>query len=272
MKVNTIVLVLVLFVSCSERRSKLAIGDSESVAGFDAVAVNSPEKDENAIPLDRKLIKDGSLSFETGDLKKTQSEIAGISKSLKGYASNETLNNAENRTSCQITIRVPASQFEELVEKLEKIALKVEHKSIQTRDVTEEFFDAEARLKTKREVESRYRELLKKAQTVEDMLAIERETGNVRTEIETIEGKLNYLKNQVAFSTLEVHYYQVVGTGFGFGGKFGHSVANGWNNLLVFLIGLTNIWPFLILFSAIGWWLKRWLSKKPAQQDKEVNR
>lgn len=262
MKATGIVLALVLMASCGDRRSKLAVEESESMAGFGAVAVNTIEDAKSNTISDRKLIKDGSLSFETGDLKKTQTEVSEITKKLNGYASNETLNNSASRIASQITIRVPSSQFEELVEKLEKIALKVEYKSVQTRDVTEEFFDAEARLKTKKDIENRYRDLLKKAQTVEDMLAIEREAGNVRTEIEVIEGKLNYLKNQVAFSTLEVTYFQVVGTGFGFGGKFAHSIVNGWNNLLVFLIALTNIWPFLILFSAIGWSMRRWLAKK----------
>lgn len=271
MNVNVILVALLLLAACSDKRTKFKVGDSEAVAAYDAVSVNSREADQNIPITDRKLIKDGSISFETGDLKKTQSEIAEITKSLNGYASNETLNNGESRTSCQITIRVPANQFVELVDKLEKISLKIEHKSVQTRDVTEEFFDAEARLKTKKEVENRYRDLLKKAQTVEDMLAIERESGNVRTEIEVIEGKLNYLKNQVAFSTLEVNYFQVVGTDFGFAGKFVHSLANGWSNLLSFLIALTNIWPFLILFSLAGWWLRRWLTKKPIVREPDVN-
>lgn len=91
MKIKGILLALLLLASCADKRSKRDFGYSESTPPFDAVAVNSNDVNQNAIPLDRKLIKDGSLSFETGDIKKTQSEIAEIFKSLKGYASNETL-------------------------------------------------------------------------------------------------------------------------------------------------------------------------------------
>ena len=87
---------------------------------------------------------------------------------------------------------------------------------------------------------------------------------SVRGEIESMTGKLNYLKNQVSFSTLAVSYYQVNGTDFGFASKFFQSLKDGWDNLLAFLIGLVSLWPFVLGIAAIiFWWIKR---RKRTQQ------
>ena len=79
------------------------------------------------------------------------------------------------------------------------------------------------------------------------MLSIESQLGSVRAEIESMEGRLNYLNNQVAFSTIKVSYYELTGINFGFASKFVYSLKNGWDNLLTFLIAVVNVWPFLIL-------------------------
>jgi LPXTG-motif cell wall-anchored protein len=98
---------------------------------------------------------------------------------------------------------------------------------------------------------------LKQAKTVEEILSIESQLSNVRTEIESAEGKLNYLKSQISMSTLTITYYEVIGTDFGFGSKFANSLREGWDNLLLFLIGLTSIWPFVLVIGGGAFWFWR---------------
>jgi hypothetical protein len=62
---------------------------------------------------------------------------------------------------------------------------------------------------------------------------------------------LNYLRSQVAFSTLTLSFYEPIGVEFGFGSKTVAAFSNGWDMLLVFIIGLLNLWPFLIIVSLI---------------------
>ena len=95
-------------------------------------------------------------------------------------------------------IRVPADRFDELLLIIEPLASKIESKNINTQDVTEEFIDVETRLKTKKELETRYLEILKQAKTVTDIISIESQIATVRSEIESMEGRINYLKNQVS--------------------------------------------------------------------------
>lgn len=268
MKLNPILFVFLALMSCGDKRSKLRVGDASPAAAYEAQPMTAMRKVSQdataplATAIDRKLIKDGSLSFRTSKLERTKGQVLELCKTLNASISNETLNNFEDRISYSQTIRVPADQFEVLIEGLEKLAEKVESKSIQSRDVTEEFIDVETRLKTKTAIEVRYRELLKQAHTVEDILAIERELGNVRQEIESTEGRLNYLKDQVSLSTLQLSYYETLGTDFGFASRFVDSLKSGWDNLLAFIIWLITVWPFLILAVLIGWGVRKYRLRK----------
>jgi hypothetical protein len=126
------------------------------------------------------------------------------------------------------------------------------------KDVTEEYVDVEARLKTKKDLEQRYQEIMKKATTVSEMLEIEKEMGTLRADIESIEGRLNVLKSQVSFSTLTVTIYELVTAPNFFGTRIGSGFVNGWNNLLDFFVFIVNLWPFFLL-GAVGYvGIRRW--------------
>jgi hypothetical protein len=120
--------------------------------------------------------------------RKPKPSVEAICKELNAYISNESQNNYGERLQYNQMIRVPADQFDLLLQKIEGEAVNVESKNIHTQDVTEEFIDVEARLKTKKELETRYRELLKQAKTVQDIVSIEGQIAAVRSEIESMEG------------------------------------------------------------------------------------
>jgi hypothetical protein len=208
----------------------------------------------------RKLIRNGQLEFQTEEVKKTRAEIENISKELNAYISSESENNFGNRLQYNQLIRVSASSFDALLLRIEPLAKKIENKNITTQDVTEEFIDVEARLTTKKELEVRYREILKQAKTVEEIISIESQIANVRSEIESMEGRLKFLNNQVAFSTLSLTYYETIGTDFGFASKFIESLKDGWDNLLSFILFLVNLWPFVTGLSVLLFWIwkKKW--------------
>jgi hypothetical protein len=265
MKSYLILVLAVTFLSCNDGRNSMRV-ESDQQANYKEVAMMAPAQESesgNTMTIDRKLIRNGHLEFKTDDVKKVKVEIEKISKELNGYISDETENNYDARVQYNQTIRVPTDQFDALIASIEKLADKVENKGINTQDVTEEFIDVEARLKTKKELEARYSEILKQAKTVSDIISIESQIANVRAEIESMTGRLNYLKNQVSFSTLNVSYYQVLGTDFGFASKFVQSLKDGWDNLLSFLIGMVSFWPFVLGGAIIiFWWIKRRRAKQ----------
>ncbi len=202
---------------------------------------------------ERKLTKNGSIRFETSNLNKTKQLIMSAVSSLNGYVSNDNISESNNHTENTLTVRIPADKTDSLIAIIESNASKIDYKSIDVQDVTEQFIDLDTRVKTKKEVETRYRELLSRATSVEEILKIEEQIGNIRTEIESAEGRLRYLSNQVQYSTLHVTFYEKY-SNFGFWGKMAKAFKNGWNSLLWLLIGIANLWAIIlfIVFISVG--------------------
>jgi hypothetical protein len=203
-----------------------------------------------------KIIKTASLRFQVKDYQKSHELILSIVKQYDGYLASENQQNGTDRITNTIVIRVPAANLDLLIDSLQGQAAYLDYKSIDARDVTEEFVDTEARLKAKREVEQRYLAVLKQAGSVEDILAVESRLGQIREEIEATEGRLRYLNDQVDYSTITIEIYQPLHrlprAESGFLGRLGKALVNGWNGLLGFIVFLTNIWPLIVVVLA-GW-------------------
>lgn len=233
---------------------------SAAMGSFDGGAskISSPQESTPPPIQERMLIKTGQLNMKVEDVKKARNKIERIAQTLNAYLSEERLDDSGDRLTVSMTVRIPANLYDSLVVLVEKIGLKTENKSVNTQDVTEEFIDTEARLKTKKELETRYREILKQANSVTDILSVENQLNNVRGEIESMEGRLKYLSSQVLFSTLNLSFYQSLTSDFGFANQLFDGLKNGWLNLLSFLIGLINIWPFVLLIGGGAWIFIRW--------------
>lgn len=213
--------------------------------------------------VERKLIKNGRIGFQTDDLGKTHQRVISLSKKYKAYiASDETIKRYD-QTEHNITVRIPADKFDNFLADVGEGVKEFDYKEINSQDVTAEYLDLQARIKTKKELESRYLQILQKANTVTDMLEVERQLGEVRGEIESMEGRLKYLKNQVSFSTLNISFYKEVPyKGDSFVDRLGKGFGEGWQGLLMFIVGLTYIWPFLILFGLAVFIIRRFWKKR----------
>ena len=165
---------------------------------------------EDKSNVSRKLIKNGRIIFESEDLNKTKSQVLLLVKKYKGYISSDRQNDYDNRINNHLKIRIPSQNFDTILSGISKEVKEFDTKEITISDVTEEFLDIEARLKNKKELEKRFLEILQKAKTVKEILDVEKEIGQLREDIESAEGKLKYLQNQVSFSTLDVSFYKTV--------------------------------------------------------------
>jgi hypothetical protein len=269
MKISVLFFLILAAGGCGGSNSSTNM-ESASAPAMEKTAmmdVASPEQTApDATTVERKLIKTGQLSFETADLTNTRDAIESVCKRYKAYVSSENLTSYGDRQQHTLEIRIPANNYDSLALTIEALALKVENKSTNVQDVTEEFIDVEARLKTKKELELRYLDLLKQAKKIEEMIAIEGQLANVRGEIESMEGRLKYLSNQVNYSTLSLTYYQVVTTEYGFFTKLTRGIAQGWVNLLDFIIILVNLWPFALIVAVVVWVVRRIKRSRNNQQ------
>jgi len=101
-------------------------------------------------------------------------------------------------------VRVPASQFDQVVEEIRAVGNRVVQEKRTGQDVTEEFIDLEARIKNQKALENQFLEIMKRAGKVGDALEVQRQLAEVRTEIEKLEGRKRFLENQASLSTITV--------------------------------------------------------------------
>jgi hypothetical protein len=232
--------------------------EAREAADEDSKSTPASEKIE---VVERKIIKTGEITFETKDLNQTKQVIAKTVSDLKGYISEESQNNSDYRKANKLVVRIPAGQFDSLLNLLGTHAGHFDSKNIHTQDVTEEFIDVSARLKTQRDLEIQYTQVLKQAKNVKEIMEVQGFLADVREKIESAEGRLRYLSSQVGFSTLTIHFYKTVGASGhsrGFFWRLTHEFGNGWQGFLNLIVDFVSVWPFwLMVFSGI-WYYRRW--------------
>jgi hypothetical protein len=143
------------------------------------------------------LIYTARLHLAVFEAKKAMDAAEKLARDSGGY-----LVRRNDRT---ITFRVPAGKFQGTLADVMKLG-DVVHREVTARDVTEEFFDVQVRLQNLEAVRARFEDLLKRAQKVEEALAVERELERVAGQIEQLKGRLKLLKELVAFSTITVEF------------------------------------------------------------------
>ena len=227
------------------------------------VAANNEQAQEAKI--ERKLIKEGRVEFETDDLNTTRKTIFDAVKKYKAYVASDEEYKSPGRKSNSLIIRVPANNFDNFLADATKGVDRFDSKEISVKDVTKEFIDIQARIKTKKELEQRYIDLLKQTKSVTEILEIEKQMGQLRSEIESIEGRLKYLQSKISLSTLNITFYQSIPNETKFGKTFKNGFKNGWDNLIWFFVFLVNIWPFIIIGIGLIFGIKKWRKRKMKQ-------
>ena len=247
-------LLLTIGIGCQSNQEMASIDrgmEMDMVLEEEAEAASAPMADDSAPAIARKLIKQGHVSFETESIATTRQTLLQAVDRHQGYIAADRAYASPERTSHTLMIRVPAEHFDQLLQEAIAGVDQLDSREITISDVTEEFLDIQARLRTKKELEGRYRELLKQAVAVTEILEIEKQLGQLRTEIESVEGRMNYLKDQLALSTLTVVFYESHLAQTAFGRKMKDGFRSGWTNLMGFFILLINLWPFLLIVLAL---------------------
>ncbi|KKI93818.1 hypothetical protein WQ54_01840 [Bacillus sp. SA1-12] len=192
------------------------IGEKSENADEDA-AQNSNERteaegneqriSETSNQSDRMVIYTANLSIEVKSYQKTMEFIQQKLESANGYVveSNSYTTGERQLLEGTITVRLPQEQFKSFLQAVENGSTKVNDRSISGQDVTEEYVDLEARLKSKQIVEARLLDFMSKAEKTEDLLKISNDLAAVQEEIEQIKGRMNYLNNKVDLATVTIH-------------------------------------------------------------------
>ncbi|EHQ27159.1 DUF4349 domain-containing protein [Mucilaginibacter paludis] len=230
-----------------------------------------PTQQSPGIDTVKKIIKEGDIQFEAGDLSKTRGLIINAVNKAGGYVAEDNQSKDENtgRKEYVLKARIPSKNFDSVLDAISGTADRIDSKNVRVRDVTTEYIDIRSRLDNKRKLEGRYLALLNKAGKMEDILQIENKLTEIRSDIESTQGQLNYMNKQVAYSSLDITFYSksiVVNNGDGFVYKFKSALSGGWDFLQGLFFSLIGAWPIIILGGILYLALKRYIKLRDAKK------
>lgn len=265
-KFISIILLAALAWSCNQAsKNDLMLSEKRMLASDEAVepeivSVRSAITSDNVTTpnIEPKVIKTANVSIEVSDYLKSRQKVDSIVQKHKGYITNESFQETESIRSNNITIRIPYQNFNALLCDVAAIAKKVDYQNIFTQDVTEEYIDIKTRLDNKLELERTYRKHLREAKNIEDILKIENKLAEIRSEIESAQGRLKYIDNQVNLSTVSLYVYQKLEYKYipealpSFWQRLKEGIHSGWKGFLWFIILIFKLWP-LWLIGAVGY-------------------
>jgi hypothetical protein len=210
-----ICLLVFLLAACSsqsEEKSSMDMAQSNesgSIAISEDSTVASEEKSDSDESVDRMVIYKANLRMRVKNFENAQKEMEAKAKKYDGFMIGSTsYRDSNEQVSGSITLRVPQQHFQSFLHDAEGVAEEVLERNVNGQDVTEEYVDLESRLRAKRVVEERLLEFMKNAQKTEDLLKISNDLSVVQEEIEQVMGRMKFLENQSALSTITIDLYE----------------------------------------------------------------
>lgn len=167
-------------------------------------AQDAPPPGEAAF--NRKIIYDAQIDLEVEDLDPAADRLVALVQQHRGYIAEQDLTGSPgSKRSAKWKLRVPVDHFEAFVQEL--LSLGELKRNLRTsQDVTEQFYDIEARIRNKRvEEETILKILEERSGKLEDVLKVQVELSRVRGEIEQMEGRLRVLQNLSSLATVTVN-------------------------------------------------------------------
>ncbi|MBA3692784.1 MAG: DUF4349 domain-containing protein [Acidobacteria bacterium] len=287
-KFIAILLLASFFWACSSNATDTSVSTTKNVPSLTEkisdvtpqaqVSLNQAEQTQIApIAVERKIIRNADLQLEANAPEEAQQKITQIAESKGGFVVESTQSSSDvkatTRDTVTMTVRVPSAKFDEALSEIRQTASRVIVESVKGQDVTEEFIDIEARLKTQKALEAQFLEIMKRSNSVEDALNVQTEIAQVRGEIEKIEGRKRFLESQASLSTVKIKLqsptaFSANSTGFFYQLKeaFGDGFSAALNFILILVKILIALLPFLILIVLPIYLLIRYILRKNRKQ------
>ncbi|MBU2928805.1 DUF4349 domain-containing protein [Winogradskyella psychrotolerans] len=251
--------IAILLVACqqSESSENFALKSVDVETDFEAIKTDDVEFESKSKPQlkNLKIIKSANVRYKVKNVKIATERVKRISQAYNSYISDLRFENNLYKKENRFTLKVPSKDFDIIMDSISSVAEFIAYENITTKDVTSEFIDVTARLKTKLEVKERYENILRsKANSVEDLLDVEEKLQRIQEEIESSQGQIKYLTNKVAFSTIQIDLYETVEYKEEpehykktFIAEIKEGFTSGWDVLKLVFIGLVYIWPFIVI-------------------------
>ncbi|MBP9694897.1 MAG: DUF4349 domain-containing protein [Candidatus Magasanikbacteria bacterium] len=155
-------------------------------------------------PEDRLIIKSANISLLVKDVPNSIQSVQKYVTENKGFVVSSNVAKDGLGFTGYVTFRIPVETFNASLAAVAGLG-EVKSQQVDGQDVTAEFVDVEAQLKNLKATEAQFLQIMSRAQKIEDVLAVQRELTNVRSQIESFEGRKKYLSQSAAMSTVTVN-------------------------------------------------------------------
>ncbi len=155
---------------------------------------------------ERLIIRTADMTIVVPDTEAALAQIAQMAESGGGWVvSSNIYQSSETSKTGYITIRVPSEGFQSVIDAIGGLATEVTSLNTSGQDVTEEYVDLTSQLANLQATAERVRGFLDESRTVEEALAVNQELSRLEGEIELTKGRMQYLSESSAFSSITVN-------------------------------------------------------------------
>ena len=162
--------------------------------------------------VERKIVTNVDMNVRVDDVNGAMELVTDLVDTSGGFVVSVSRTEDEFESFAFMSFRVPSNNLEVTLSRVRDISERVERENRSSQDVTTEFVDIEARLGNLRAAEQQLMVLFERSGKVSDVLEVQRELTNIRGQIESLQGRLNYLSQTTATSLVSVWFHPTTST------------------------------------------------------------
>lgn len=220
---------------------------------------------QSDLPSGRMIARTATLELTVGQIVPAVEAATAMTERMGGFVSSTNIRDEDDgRRVATLSLRVPAERYDEALAELRALAIEVDVERGTAQDVTEEYADLDARLRNLEATEQQYLTLLSRAESVEDVLAVQEQLTEVRTRIDQLKGRIELLQRRVTMSQIDVTMQAESATFQPF--RYARTAwANSLRGIELAVGFLISTW-WLWLVIGFVWWLARAIRRRRRQR------
>jgi hypothetical protein len=162
------------------------------------------EEDISTDTVERLIIRNAWLDLVVPDTEGALAEIEDVVGEMGGFIVQSSVDQYGESKRASVQLRIPAEKLDEALARFRDMATEVRSENVSGQDVTDDYVDLQSRLRSKEATEAKLLEFLEEAEDTEAALNVYAELERIQTEIEVIKGRMQYLEQSAAMSSVSI--------------------------------------------------------------------